>query len=235
MKLLLSDRQEIAEGTLAVWFRPERSVHFMAGQFGDFTLVDPPYRDEKGNTRTFSFANSPNNDLILVATRMRDSAFKRSLATLSIGAPVQLNGPMGTFTLHKDTGRPAVFLTGGIGITPVRSIVEQAAQNGTPQRIFVFYSNRTLDRIAFLDDFRTWTHTNENIRFIPTLTREAPEGWKYEFGKIDQRMLSRHVSDLHAPIYYIVGPPTLVDAMKSVLGNIGLHELQIKSEEFVGY
>lgn len=106
---------------MAFRFEPEKPVRFTPGQFGDFTLTDPPYTDAKGNTRTFSFAGAPESDGIMIATRMRDSAFKRSLATLPIGTPVQLMGPMGSFTLHKDSGRPAVFLTGGIGITPVRS------------------------------------------------------------------------------------------------------------------
>lgn len=235
MELRLSDRREVAEGTMAFWFDPERPVRFTPGQFGDFTLTDPPFTDEKGNTRTFSLASAPESDRIMIATRMRDSAFKRSLATLPMGTPVQLMGPMGSFTLHEDPTRPAVFLTGGIGITPVRSIVEQATQQQMPHRILVFYSNRTLGRMAFFDDFQAWSHANENLRFIPLLTEERPKDWKFEVGKFDRRMLSRHVPDLHAPVYYIVGPPAMVAAMNELLKKIGLDELQIKSEDFAGY
>lgn len=235
MKLMLSERRDIAENTKAIWFEPEKPVRFTAGQFGDFTLIDPPYMDEKGSTRTFSFASAPGNDRIMIATRMRDSAFKRSLEKLPIGAPVQLMGPMGSFTLHKDPARPAVFLTGGIGITPVRSIVEQATQTRMPRRIFVFYSNLTRARMAFFEDFEAWSRRNSNLSFIPTLTEERPQDWRFELGKIDRQMLSRHIPEMHASVYYIVGPPTMVATLKELLGEIDLDELQIKSEDFAGY
>lgn len=235
MKLFLSDRCDIAENTKAIWFEPEKPVRFAAGQFGDFTLVDPPFTDEKGNTRTFSIASAPENDRIMIVTRTRDSAFKRSLAALPAGAPVQFMGPMGGFTLHKDPVRPAVFLTGGIGITPVRSIVEQATRLRTPHRIFVFHSNRTRAGMAFFDEFQAWGRENANLSFVPTLSGEKPEDWTFELGKISRQMLSRYISDVHAPIYYVVGPPPMVAAMKTLLAEMGIDEMQIRSEDFIGY
>ena len=235
MKLILSDRSDIAENTKAIWFEPEKPVRFAAGQFGDFTLIDPPFTDEKGNTRTFSIASAPESDRITIATRMRDSAFKRSLAALPTGSPVQLMGPMGSFTLHKDPARPAVFLTGGIGITPVRSIVEQATRLRTPHKIFVFHSNRTRAGMAFFDEFQAWSRENANLSFIPTLSRERPKDWKLELGKINRQMLSGYLSDMHAPVYYVVGPPAMVAAMKMLLAEIGIDEMQVKSEDFIGY
>lgn len=235
MKLILSDRRDIAENTKAIWFEPEKPVRFAAGQFGDFTLINPPFTDEKGNTRTFSIASAPESDRILIATRMRDSAFKRSLADLPIGSPVQLMGPMGSFTLHKDPARPAVFLTGGIGITPVRSIVEQATRLRMPHKIFVFYSNRARAGMAFFDEFQAWSRENANLTFVPTLSRERPKDWELELGKINRQMLSGHISDVHAPVYYVVGPPAMVAAMKALLAEIGIDEMQIRSEDFIGY
>ena len=235
MKLILSDRKDVAEDTKAIWFRPEKPVRFTAGQFGDFALIDPPYVDDKGNTRTFSIANAPGADLIMVATRLRESAYKRSLDALPIGAAVRLMGPMGGFTLHKDASRPAVFLTGGIGITPVRSIVEHATQNRTAHSITVFYSNRTRARAAFLDDFLGWRRDNANLTFVPTLTDEKPESWAFELGPIDRRMLARHIGDLRTPVYYVVGPPSMVATLKGLLEDIGLDEMQIRSEDFAGY
>jgi ferredoxin-NADP reductase len=235
MKLILAHKTDIAENTKAIWFEPEKPVRFTPGQFGDFTLTEPPFTDAKGNTRTFSFASAPGHDRIMIATRMRDSAFKRSLVALPIGTHVQLMGPMGSFTLDKDPARPAVFLTGGIGITPVRSIVEHATRQQMSHRIFVIYSNRTTARMAFFDDFRAWSRENLNLSFIPTLTEEAPTDWRFEVGKIDQRMLSGYIADLHAPIYYVVGPPAMVAAMKALLKEIDVDEMQIRTEDFVGY
>jgi ferredoxin-NADP reductase len=235
MKLILAHKTDIAENTKAIWFEPEKPVRFTPGQFGDFTLTEPPFTDAKGNTRTFSFASAPGHDRIMIATRMRGSAFKRSLEQLPIGTHVQLMGPMGGFTLHKDPARPAVFLTGGIGITPVRSIVEHATQQQMPHRIFVFYANRTTARMAFFDDFRAWSRANVNLSFVPTLTEEAPRDWLFELGRIDRRMLSGYIADMRAPVYYVVGPPALVAAMKALLEEMGVDELQIQSEDFVGY
>lgn len=235
MKLILSDRSDIAENTKAIWFEPEKPVRFAAGQFGDFTLIDPPFTDEKGNTRTFSIASAPETDRIMIVTRMRDSAFKRSLAALPTGSLVQFMGPMGGFTLHKDPARPAVFLTGGIGITPVRSIVEQTTRLRTPHKIFVFHSNRTRAGMPFFDEFQAWSRDNANLSFIPTLSGERPEDWTFELGKISRQMVSRYVSDVHAPIYYVVGPPAMVAAMKVLLAEMGIDEMQLRSEDFIGY
>jgi ferredoxin-NADP reductase len=235
MKLLLAHKTDIAENTKAIWFEPEKPLRFAPGQFGDFTLTDPPFTDAKGNTRSFSFASAPGHDRIMIATRMRGSAFKRSLEQLPVGAHVQLMGPMGSFTLHKDPARPAVFLTGGIGITPVRSIVEQATRQRMPHRIFVFYSNRTTARMAFFEDFLTWGRRNLNLSFIPTLTEERPTDWRFEFGAIDRRLLSGYIADMRAPVYYLVGPPAMVAAMRTLLEEIDVDEMQIRSEEFAGY
>lgn len=235
MKLLLSERRKVAEDTMAFWFEPEKQVQFKPGQFGDFSLVDPPYTDAEGNTRTFSFACAPESERIMIATRVRDSAFKRSLAALPIGSHVQLKGPMGDFVLHKDPKRPAVFLVGGIGVTPVRSIFEHASQHLKTHRLFVFYANATRARTAFFDDFKAWSASNANLSFVPTLTDESPKEWGFETGKIDRQMLSRHLTELNAPVYYVVGPPAMVAAMKELLDDIGIDELQVKSEDFAGY
>jgi ferredoxin-NADP reductase len=235
MNLFLSDRHQVAEDTMAFWFEPEKPLHFKPGQFGDFSLVDPPYTDAEGNTRTFSFANAPESNRVMIATRMRESAFKLSLAALPTGSPVQLKGPMGDFVLHKNPERPAVFLVGGIGITPVRSIVEHASKQLKTHRLFVFYANATRARTAFFDDFRAWSANNANLSFVPTLTVESPKEWEFEMGKLDRQMLSRHLSDLNAPVYYVVGPPAMVAAMKELLDDIGIDELQVKSEDFAGY
>ncbi len=235
MKLILAHKTDIAEDTKAIWFEPEKPLRFTPGQFGDFTLTDPPFTDAKGNTRTFSLASAPGHDRIMIATRMRGSAFKRSLEQLPIGTHVQLMGPMGGFTLHKDPARPAVFLTGGIGITPVRSIVEHATRQRMPHRIFVFYANRTIARMAFHDDFQAWSRGNLNFSFIPTLTEEKPKDWKFELGAIDRRMLSGYVADMRAPVYYVVGPPAKVATMKALLAEIDVDEMQVRSEDFIGY
>lgn len=235
MQLNLSQRKLIAEDTAAFWFRPDKRLKFIAGQFGEFSLKDPVETDEKGDSRTFSIASDPSDDEIMVATRMRNSAFKRSLWTMPLNERVQFMGPVGRFTLQEVQNHPAIFLAGGIGITPVRSIVAQATRMQSAQRLVVIYSNRTRAAAAFHDDFIRWSRENPSLIYVPTLTTEQPTDWQGELGVVDAEMLRRKVANFSAAIWYLVGPPGFVNAMKEVLQELGIDTMQIRSEDFAGY
>ncbi len=235
MRFILRDKREIADGTMAFWFEPPAGFRFKPGQFVEFTLIDPPRRDAKGNTRALSLASSPRDPLVLVATRLSRSAFKENLREAPPGTPLEGIGPMGVLTLHEDPALPAVFLTGGIGITPVRSIVKHATEERLPHRLAVFYSNRTLAASAFLDDFARWAKENPNLLFVPTLTDERPADWRGESGFIDAAMIRRHLADPTQAIYYIVGPPAMVEAMKQLAATLGVAAERVKTEDFIGY
>src|ERR1039458_9066758 len=112
----LAGRQEIAEGTMAFRFERPSGWTLEAGQAIDITLLAPSETDAEGNTRTFTIASAPYEKTLMVATRMRDTAFKRVLKVMPVGAAVQIEGPTGVLTLHSDATRAAVFLCGGIGI-----------------------------------------------------------------------------------------------------------------------
>jgi ferredoxin-NADP reductase len=116
----LQDRRQVAERTMAFQFEKPDGFTFTAGQSLDMTLMNPSETDREGNGRTFSIASAPDEGLLLVATRMRDTAFKRVLGTLPIGSQVKIEGPFGNLVLHHDQARAGVFLAGGIGITPFR-------------------------------------------------------------------------------------------------------------------
>jgi ferredoxin-NADP reductase len=126
----LMRREELAEGTMAFHFEKPSGFNFKAGQFADVTLTDPPETDAEGNTRTFSIASPPFENELVFTTRMRDTAFKRSLKKVPLATEVQIGSAAGSFTLHKNRAKPAVFLAGGIGITPFLSISRQADRQG---------------------------------------------------------------------------------------------------------
>ncbi len=235
--LALKYRQEVAKDTMAFWFDTLGSGYiFRAGQNANFILVDPPETDGGGNARTLSFANSPNSKgALMVAMRMRSSAFKNSLQTLTLGTRVKVSQPMGSFTLHKDASRPAVFLAGGIGITPIRSIVGWATDERLPHKLHLFYSNRTAEETAFVERFESWTRENPNLKFIPTVTASRNGSWRGETGRIDKNMLVKYVPEIRGPIYYVAGPPGMVAAMRQLLDELGVNEDNIKTEEFAGY
>src|SRR6516165_3452716 len=137
----LLNRVEVAQDTMAFHFEKPMGFDFKPGQSVDLTLLNPPETDSEGNIRTFSIASAPFENQLMFATRMRDTAFKRSLKNVAIGTPVKMEAAMGSFTLHKNAGKPAVFLAGGIGITPFFSIVRQADHDRAPHKLYLFCSN----------------------------------------------------------------------------------------------
>src|SRR6266853_2688919 len=119
LTLTLREKKELAKGTMAFCFGLDgQPFVFKPGQCIRITLLDPLYKDKKSHARDFSIASSPGELSLMIATRMTGSAFKRSLADLPVGASVQVNGPYGDFFLDVDSMQPAIFLAGGIGITP---------------------------------------------------------------------------------------------------------------------
>lgn len=150
---------------MAFHFEKPDGFSYKAGQYADYTLINPSETDAEGNTRTFSLVSAPYEDDLMLATRMRDTAFKRVLKTMEIGTELKLDAPYGSFTLHNNTRIPAVFLTGGIGVTPVRSIVLQAAHDNLPHKIFLFYSNRRPEDAPFLGELVAAQKENSNYQF----------------------------------------------------------------------
>jgi len=236
-KIKLKSRQEIAAGTMAFHFEKPEGFAYKAGQFADYTLINPSETDAEGNTRGFSLASTPYEDDLMLATRMRDTAFKRVLKTMEPGTELTLDAPYGSFTLHNNTQLPAVFLTGGIGVTPVRSIVLQATHNKLPHKIFLFDSNRRPEDAAFLDDLTEAQKKNPNYTFVGTMTEMEKSGreWHGETGFITKAMLLKYIDDLMLPIYYLAGPPAMVTAMRKTLGEAGVNDGNIRTEEFSGY
>ena len=233
----LMRQEEVAEGTMAFHFEKPSGFSFRAGQCADVTLTAPLETDAEGNTRTFSIASPPFANELVFTTRMRDTAFKRSLKEVKLTAKVKISPAAGSFTLHKNLAKPAIFLAGGIGITPFLSMVQQADRDRLPQKLYLFYSNRRPEDAAFLDTLRALETTNPNFRLICTMTEmsKSKKEWKGETALIDKEMLCRHLTNLQGPIYYIAGPPAMVTAMRETLVSAGVEENDIRTDEFVGY
>lgn len=231
----LIKKEEIATGTMAFHFEKPEAFAFRAGQFLDITLLDPPETDAEGDTRGFSIASAPYEPDLMVATRMRDTAFKRVLRDLPLGSELKLDAPYGDFTLHKTETTPAVFLIGGIGITPVRSMIAQAVHDHTAHQLTLLHANRTPADAPFAADMRKLSQGKAQFAFVPVATEEAPADWSGERGRIDEAMLRRHIADFSTPIYYLAGPEGMVKAMRQLLVDAGVNEDNIRTEEFTGY
>ena len=236
-RMTLVDRQLIAADTMAFWFEPNDGYfEFRAGQHVDLVFAHPRQGGENDNFRTFSLASSPQEKKsIMVAMRMRNTIFKTALKTAALGTKFVVSRPRGSFALHKDATRPAVFLAGGIGIAPIRSILQHAAQERLEHKLYLFYSNRNANDAAFMEELESLGAQNHNFIFVPTVTGHRTMAWSYEKGHINHEMLKRYLVGLKGPVYYIAGPSGMVTAMTSLLNSAGVSEDNMKTEEFGDY
>jgi glycine betaine catabolism B len=223
-------------------------LDYTAGQFAFFD-IGGVYNDPKGPIRHFTISSSPTENFIMFSTRIRDSPYKKRLATLEEGARVKVRGPEGQFVLHQDYSKPAVFLSGGIGVTPFRSMIKYAADKLLPLRIMMFDSNRNRENILFKKEFDDWANINKNLKIIYTISEDQDRheqqasssianDWKGEYGRIDKAMILKYLDTnmLNNSIFYICGPPSMLKAMQSLLqDNLEIPKERIKVEEFTGY
>ena len=234
-EIALRRREPVAEGTYAFHFDKPAGFLHQAGQNAIFSLIEPRETDAAGPSRPFTIASAPHERELMIATRMRDSAFKRTLAALPLGAKLRIEGPGGVMVLHEDESRPAVFLAGGIGITPFLAMARDAAARLLRHRIVLFYSNRRPEHAAFRTELKHMQ--NRNFRLVATMTEahKSSRPWPGETRRIARELLAQHVPDLRAPLYYFAGPPAMTMAMQKMLTDLGVREDDMRSEEFYGY
>ncbi len=235
-KVKLLRRHTAAERTMAFYLEKPDGFDFIPGQNIDVGLIDHDIIDPNDSARAFSIASAPHHDYLLIMARMRDNQYKNALECLPDGAQLEIYGPYGSFRLHDDTGIPAVFIIGGIGITPCYSILSHAIHEKSDRRFYLFYSNRTIADAACLDELLRMQTELVNFKCIPTLTAmgQSNNGWKYEYGRIDFAMICRHMPDPVRAKFYIVGPSRMVWPMVQHLdGRIPRANMLV--EDFTGF
>ncbi len=233
----LRGNEPVAEGTAAFRFARPEGFAFRAGQSMSLTLVDPPETDARGATRVFSVASAPFEEDLVIATRMRDSAFKRVLRGLAPGAPIKLRGPNGVFTLPDDALRPVVFLAGGIGITPFVSMLRQEHHERSARPRQLLYSNRRPEDAPFLAELQAMAQEGSPLTLAATMTDMAASRrpWNGATGMIDGAFIARHADLAARPVCYVAGPPAMVTALKAALRAAGVPDADLRSDEFFGY
>lgn len=236
MKVKIKEKKEIAKGTLMVIFDTlGQKVEFKAGQYFFVNLINPPYNDTRGTQRHFSIVNSPSEEGILtLATRLRDSAFKKTLQELPIGEEVEVSGIFGNFVLPDDKSKPLVFIAGGIGITPFMSMlrfVKDHADLG--YKVTLVYSNRDTSSTAFLSELQKLEKQIPNLKLILTMTEDP--NWHGEKRRIDAQFIKEYFPNINSCSYYVVGPPPMVEAVQKSLKEAGVEDMNVKIENFSGY
>ena len=236
MQARIKEKQEVAKGTLLVTFDLlGETVDFEPGQYFFVTLPEVGYQDEKGLRRHITAVTSPNEKGVLgLATRMRDSAFKRSLAELPVGAEVEVETPKGDFSLPEETARPLVFVAGGIGITVFRSMLRYIREERLPYRVTLIYSNRDRESTAFLDELRELEQALPDFRLILTMTQDP--GWDGETRKVDGDFVKDYLGeDLNEYTFLVAGPPAMAEGVQKALEEAGVQDENVIAERYSGY
>ncbi len=236
MRALVKETREVCQGTLLVVFDLQgEEVDFRPGQYFWVELPNRGYEDEKGLRRHISVVTSPTERGVLgVCTRLRDTAFKKTLAELKVGDEVEVEPPKGDYVLPEDTSPHYVFVAGGIGITVFRSMLRYIADTGEPYRVTLVYSNRDRAGTAFLEELQKLERQIPGLRLLLTMTED--EGWEGESRFVGPELLNDHLDgELSDYTYLVAGPPQMVEAVVEQLGEAGVAEEQVLPDRFSGY
>lgn len=237
-------RELVAVDTLACYVTRPAGFEFRPGQYVDITLLRPPFDDRQGATRSMSIANGPDEADLLMLMRLRDTAFKRSIMALPIGAPVLLDGPADDLAIRHDDGRRIVMIAGGVGVAPFRAMLRGISldrhRDLTRRALLdatLFYSNRRPEDAAYLGELMGLEAQLDGLRVVPTMTRMSTSrlDWSGERERLSATMLARHLGELSGPRYYISGSTLFISGLCQELERAGVPGGDIRIEMYTGY
>ena len=234
MRAVVRETREVAEGTLLALFAVEDYPDYRPGAYFWVELPDRGHDDEKGLRRHISLVTSPTeHGVVGLATRLRDTAFKRTLAELEVGDEVQVEEPKGSFLLPEETDVEYVFVAGGIGITVFRSMLRYIADTGEPYRVTLVYSNRDRSSTPFLDELAELEQRIPGLRVVLTMTDD--EAWEGERRRVDPPMLADVLGGLDGRTFLVAGPPAMAEGVADSLREAGVPEERVRADRFSGY
>lgn len=228
---LIKIQPETPSVTSYIFVKPP-GFTFKPGQFINFEILhENP--DNRGVKRNCSIASSPTDEYLMVSLRHGVSTFKKALEKIQIGTEIKFIGPLGHFVLNEDQAIPAVFLTGGIGVTPFHSMIKYTTVNNLLNKITLIYSNRAAVDVPFKAELDTLDGQNENLNIHWTMTQDPT--WTGSSGRIDEGMIHTLVPQIETAEFYTCGPPLMVQTMRELLEKMGVTKERVKFEQFTGY
>jgi ferredoxin-NADP reductase len=225
MQLTLISRKPEAPGVESFIFQPDKPLTWQAGQYLHYVLHHEP-TDDRGSDRWFTIASAPCERHVMVTTRlagMKGSTFKKNLKALKRGDTLEVTGVDGDFTL-ADAKSEYVFIAGGIGITPFRAMLKQAAHTRSPLRVRLLYANRS-PHVTYRKEFDVFVRKNPNLIIHYILPPE----------RIDKDTVLKLVPDLKKPLFYVSGPEPMVESVGKMLLQLGIRKNRLKQDWFPGY
>jgi len=214
-------------------FALDEKLGFLPGQAAQ-VIFDELNRSDKDLNKYLSFSSSPDKNYIEFTKRLSQSIFSQKLKGLNISDQILIKGPFGGCAFEEKY-KKVTFLIGGIGITPVISIIEYIVENNLGTQVTLFYSNRTEEEIAFKQELDNWQAKNNNIKIYYTITDCQPKDNTCSYGFINKEFIVNKTCDLSESVVFVFGPPKMVDVMLSLSLEMGCGKENIKTEKFVGY
>lgn len=235
--LTLKEKIQLAPSIYNFVFSTDTSMKFNAGQYMEWTVGhDKP--DNRGNRRYFTVASSPTEQELIIGVKFYDasSTYKKSLLTMQPGEKVLAGQLAGDFTLPKNPKEKSVFIAGGIGITPFRSMIKYMVDTKQARDIVMFYSNKNVSEVVYTDVFdQAVDQLDLKMVYTLTDTTQIPQSWQGSTGMISAEMIEKEVPDYKERTFYISGPHAMVTAFETVLSSIGVSKSKIKIDFFPGF
>jgi ferredoxin-NADP reductase/Na+-translocating ferredoxin:NAD+ oxidoreductase RnfD subunit len=233
--LTLTGIEQMATDVYDFVFKPDRTFTFRPGQYLEWTLGHQ-YPDDRGNRRYFTIASAPTESNLRLGVKFYNpsSTFKRALASMKVGSQISASHLAGGFVLPKDTQKKLVFIAGGIGITPFRSMIHYLLDTKEKRSIVVLYANKTAADVAYKDTLDR-AGAELGIKTIYALSAEKAQVPGMINGTIDAALIAREIPDYRERTFYISGPHTMVDAFTKTLTSMGISRFKIKSDFFPGF
>ncbi len=233
--LTLLEKKEIAAGTYELIFSPDRPLAFRPGQYLEWTLAHSP-SDARGNRRYFTIASSPTESTVRLGVRVYEpeSTFKRALKDMKIGDVISVSSLAGDFTLPKKSRKKLVFIAGGIGVTPFRSMVQYLVDTKDTRPAVLLYSNKMASEIAYREVFDR-AGQEIGLQTLYALTDEPSAVPGTYAGRLDATIIAKEIPDYKNCTFYISGPHGMVEAFKSTLIGMGVSRFNIKTDYFPGF
>ncbi|MCF7874307.1 MAG: FAD-dependent oxidoreductase [Candidatus Omnitrophica bacterium] len=222
-----------ADSVKSFQFLSKQSLDFQPGQFAKI-LFDKNNISNKELNKYLSFSSPPGEKYLEFTKKLSKSKFSQRLNKLKNGDEVFIQAPLGNH-VFKDKYKKVAFLIGGIGITPVVSILGHIVKKSLDADVILIYSNRKESEIAFEEKLNRWQKNNQNIKIFYTITDSRPNNSKFKLGYINEKMVSETIKDYKDRIFFIYGPPGMVSSMARLCANIGCGPDKVKKEEFLGY
>ena len=208
-----------------------QSLPFLPGQYVD-VIFGPPGEHYAGGG--YSMTSSPllKGVIHLAVKKVLDEGDSAALHERArVGDPALVTGPAGDFYYERGAARSVVLIAGGIGITPLMSMLHYVDEAEPDTLVTLLYSAQTPSELAFREELEAMAARNPNIRCLFTVTRPGKEPWNGRVGRIDRQLLVQCTSDRET-VYYVCGPPHMRDAITELLGDLGVDHSRVKSEQW---